>query len=83
MYVLFSVLFYFLNCRKKKRSVGDELETTMTYPFLERIELIGFDQLMSNVDCQKQLFCDMSIRGQDPDRANKVQKVFNAMAVLL
>merc|ERR1711997_238080 len=68
---------------KKKRSVGDELETTMTYPFMERIEQIGFNQLMSNVDCQKQLFCDMSISGQDPQKANKVQKVFNTMTALL
>jgi len=79
---------------KKKRSLtnsGDEdtslndVDTTHAeyhYPFLERITEIGFDKMMSNAECQKRLFCEMSTKGQEDVDANTVQKAFNYMVLL-
>ena len=52
------------------------------YPFLERITEIGFDKMMSNAECQKRLFCEMSTKGQEDVDANTVQKAFNYMVLL-
>lgn len=79
---------------KKKRSLtnsGDEdtslndVDTThaeLHYPFLERISEIGYDKMMSDSECQKRLFCEMSTKGQEDVDANTVQKAFNYMVLL-
>merc|ERR1712156_73394 len=82
---------------KKKRSLtegyGDQAElsnhvdtTTTTeyhYPFLERISEIGFSKMMSDVECQKRVFCEMSLKGMKDEDANTVQKAFNYFVLLM
>jgi len=67
---------------RRKRDVEDEMYNTLesSYPFMEKINKIGFTRL-SETDCQKELFCEMAEMGSNQE-ANTVQKLF-AYAVSL
>ena len=68
--------------RKKKRSVNDaEQEEEVIYPFMKRILQIGPYEFMKNPQCQKKLFCEMSVKGQEFD-ANWVQKSMHFATIL-
>jgi len=78
---------------RKKRSLTNssgedyslnDVDTTHTeyrYPFLERITEIGFYKTMSDVECQKRLFCEMTSKGREED-ANSVQDAMNYFVLL-
>ena len=51
------------------------------YPFMERILQIGPYEFMKNPECQKKLFCEMSVKGQEFD-ANWVQKSMHFATIL-
>ena len=64
---------------------SNHVDTTATeyhYPFLERISEIGFTKMMSDVECQKRVFCEMSFKGMKDEDANTVQKAFNYFVLL-
>jgi len=58
------------------------LETTFSFPFLEKIrEMGGLEELSKRSECQKELFCNMAEVG-GREGANTVQKVFGYTASL-
>merc|ERR1711935_830812 len=61
---------------RRKRQAEDEMYNTLesSYPFMEKINKIGFSRL-SEVGCQKELFCEMAEMGSNVE-ANTVQKMF-------
>merc|ERR1712088_12502 len=67
---------------RRKRQAEDEMYNTLesSYPFMEKINKIGFSRL-AETDCQKELFCEMAEMGSNQE-ANSVQKLF-AYAVSL
>merc|ERR1712064_72824 len=67
---------------RRKRQAEDEMYNTLesSYPFMEKINKIGFSRL-SETDCQKELFCEMAEMGSNQE-ANTIQKFF-AYAVSL
>merc|ERR1719312_1062311 len=67
---------------RRKRQAEDEMYNTLesSYPFMEKINKIGFSRLYET-DCQKELFCEMAEMGSN-QQANTVQKLF-AYAVSL
>ena len=64
--------------------LSNHVDTTTEYhyPFLERISEIGFSKMMSDVECQKRVFCEMSLKGMKDEDANTVQKAFNYFVLL-
>merc|ERR1711892_1649812 len=61
---------------RRKRQAEDEMYNTLesSYPFMEKINKIGFSRL-SEAGCQKELFCEMAEMGSNVE-ANTVQKMF-------
>merc|ERR1739838_235708 len=61
---------------RRKRQAEDEMYNTLesSYPFMEKINKIGFSRL-SEIECQKELFCEMAEMGSNVE-ANTVQKLF-------
>merc|ERR1712106_78229 len=61
---------------RRKRQAEDEMYNTLesSYPFMEKINKIGFSRL-SEAGCQKKLFCEMAEMGSNVE-ANTVQKMF-------
>merc|ERR1739844_479482 len=64
---------------RRKRSTGEKDYNSVktVYPFLEKINKIGFEHL-NDVNCQKELFCEMVVMGNSKE-ANFVQSSLAAM----
>ena len=64
---------------KKKRSLENEVMTEEEYPFMKRISELGFDKIWMDLECQKQLLCQMTQKGKE-ENGNTVQKSLNFAA---
>lgn len=56
-------------------SVDSSVEGEVSYPFLQRIEHIGYSRFSRELQCQKMIFCEMAEFGA-MEEANLVQKIF-------
>jgi len=67
-----------INSRRKRSTDEKDYNSVETvYPFLEKINKIGFEHL-NDVNCQKELFCEMVVMGNSKE-ANFVQSSLAAM----
>jgi len=67
-----------INSRRKRSTDEEDYNSVETvFPFLEKINKIGFEHL-NDVKCQKELFCEMVVMGNSKE-ANFVQSSLAAM----
>jgi len=68
-----------INSRRKRGAEFEEDTNSVetVYPFLEELEELGGIQRLTELECQKKLFCELAARGLG-DTGNYVQNAFGA-----